>query len=507
MRIGGLASGIDTDSIIKDLMKAERIPLDKMEQDKTKLEWQRDSFRDVNKKLLELDNMMLDMKMSKTYNSKSVTSSMEGAVIATSTSSSTNGTYNINVEKLATSAINIGTENNVADPDVSIGTDYTGEHSLSYFDEDGKAKNFTFEIKAGDTVNDVLKKITDGDNPIRAFFADGQVVFETTRTGNYNEDGDFFGGAEIIFGTVTDSETDGKTFESESDTFFTEFLGMVQGKDEGGEKGGENASFTYNNNLDLTSKNNNYTLNGITFQFNDITDDKNATLTVNNDVDASFDNIMAFVDKYNDVVETLNGSQQEQLYRDFPPLTDAQREEMSDNEIELWEEKAKSGLLKGESAISSGLFDMRQSWYSTVETGGQFSSLTQIGIATSSDYLDGGKLIVNEEELKAALSKDPESVQKLFSNSKEDSSRGLVNRLEDAVESTMNRINERAGKGTDTLENYTLGKRMKDLEDQIDAFEDRITQIEDRYWRQFSAMEQAISMMNNQSAMLMSNFQ
>lgn len=497
MRIGGLASGIDTDSIIKDLMKAERIPLDKMEQDKTKLEWQRDAFRDVNKKLLELDNMMLDMKLSKTYNSKQVTSSMEGAVTATGSAASSNGTYNIKVEKLATSAINVSTQaiENLY-PNLPLNIEGPVVFS-TYREEEGELREHKYDINEGDTLNDLISKINEDDNNVRMTFDENtnKVIMETTRTGNYNTDGDgtVEGGYEIVF---TDS------------SFFATELNMQQDK----ESGGEDAEFTYNNSYTVKSKENNYTLNGVTFKFNDTTFDssgtaKNATITVNNDVDASFDKIMAFVDKYNEVIETLNGSQQEQRYRDFLPLTEAEREEMSDNEIELWEEKAKSGLLKGENVISSGLFDLRQSWYSAVETGGQFTTLTQIGIGTTSDYLDGGKLVVDEDKLKEALSTDPESVQKLFSNSEENSSRGLVNRLEDAVESTMNRINERAGKGTDTLENYTIGKRMKDLEDQISAFEDRITQIEDRYWRQFSAMEQAISRMNNQSAMLMSNFQ
>ncbi|MGJ9457621.1 flagellar hook-associated protein 2 [Oceanobacillus sp. CF4.6] len=501
MRIGGLASGIDTDSIIKDLMKAERIPLDKMGQDKIKLEWQRDAFRDVNKSLLELDNMMLDMKMSGTYNSKSVTSTMEGAVTATGTASSTNGTYNISVSQLATSAINVSQEEIGIDADkplvgqsIGTGTDteiIPSDYTISFttYKEDGTA-NLPHEYKVGEneTLKDIMKRINDdSDNNVRMTYDDNtnKVIMESTRTGNYNLTGD-----EIVFNS----------------TIFEKGLKM------GEESGGENAIFTYNNSYEVVSKENNYTLNGITFQFNNTTKDssgvaQNATLTVNNDVDASFDKIMAFVDKYNEVVETLNGSQQEERYRDFPPLTDAQREEMSDNEIELWEEKAKSGLLKGESAISSGLFDMRQSWYSTVDTGGgQFTSLTQIGIATSSDYLNGGKLVVNEEELRAALSEDPASVQKLFSNSETGNQRGLVNRLEDSLERTMDKINQRAGKGTDTLENYTLGKRMKDLDSRISAFEDRLTQVEDRYWRQFSAMEQAISAMNQQSSMLMSNF-
>src|SRR5699024_12553142 len=90
-----------------------------------------------------------------------------------------------------------------------------------------------------------------------------------------------------------------------------------------------------------------------------------------------------------------------------------------------------------------------------------------MGITTSKSYLDGGKLIVNEDDLRSALQGDPDSVQRLFSNSETGASRGLVNRLEDAVEGTMRKIEQRAGKSTSTLENYTLGKRMRSEERRV----------------------------------------
>src|SRR5699024_6358446 len=209
------------------------------------------------------------------------------------------------------------------------------------------------------------------------------------------------------------------------------------------------AEFKYNG-IDMTAKTNAYELNGITFQFNG---EGKANLTITNDVEAAFDKIMEFVDKYNEVVEKLNESQREEKFRDYPPLTEEQKEEMTEKEIELWEEKAKSGILRGESVLSNGMYAMRNAWYAQVETGGKYTSLTQVGLTTSANYLDGGKLVFqdgNEEKLKDALREDPQSVYKLFSNSEEGASRGLVNRLEDAVESTMEQIEQRAGKSTDT---------------------------------------------------------
>lgn len=116
MRIGGLASGMDIDQLVNKLMTAERMPLDKMQQDKTMLEWKRDGFREINTKLSELDNLMLDMKLSKTYNPKTISSSMEGAVTATGTPSTSNGTFELKVSQLASNAINVSQNELGIDP-------------------------------------------------------------------------------------------------------------------------------------------------------------------------------------------------------------------------------------------------------------------------------------------------------------------------------------------------------------------------------------------------------
>lgn len=502
MRVGGLATGMDIEAMVNKLMQAERMPLDRMEQDRTKLTWKRDAFRDINRSLLELSEMMtgtgFNMKLSPMYQSKTVTSSQSSAVTATGTTSASNGSYNINVTQLATNAINVGKKE--VDLDTAV-LEYGDSISFSTYNAEGKLDTHTININENDTIGNIIKKINDGDNNVRAFY-DAQtqrVIMETTRTGSYNpnvevdENGNKVG-QEIVFGKVVDGEII-------EETFFTEELGLEQGM----EKGGQNAKFTYNNGLDLESKNNSYDLNGINFQFHNVTEG-NATLTVTNDVDAAFDNIMKFVDKYNEVIDKLNGSQTEEKFRDFHPLSDEQKKEMSEDEIKKWEEKAQSGILRGESSLSNGMYSLRQSWYATVDTGGAFTSLTQIGITTTSDYMDGGKLQVDEESLKKALRENPEDVQKLFSNTVQGESRGLVNRLEDSLKTTMKSIEEQAGKSTHTLDNYTIGKRMKDLNDRIFDFEARMLKVENRYWNQFTQMEKAIQRLNDQSAQLFSQF-
>lgn len=489
MRIGGLASGIDTDSIIRDLMNAERIPLDKLEQDKTKMEWKRDAFRDVNIQLAELEQLITDMRLtSNTINPKTVTSSMDEAITATGNASAGNGTYQIAVEQLATNAINSGKASREKIEE------YISEHqgTVTFYTYDSKENTMlerSFEIDSEDTIDSIIDKIQAEDPNIRAFYDEASETFalETIRTGDYNE-----GGPEIDF-----NADEG-------------FWGLFAGLDPELEKGGDDAVFYYNNeSIRLTSKENRYTLNGMTYTFNNVTsvDESDelvfATLNVTNDVDKAVENITDFVDKYNELVESLNTKQNEPIYRDYPPLTDAQMEEMSERQIELWEENAKSGLLSREPIISSALTEFRSTWSKTVDNEGSFRLLSEIGITTTADYLDGGKLTIDEGVLREKLTEDAPSVQQLLFNGSEESSRGLLNRLEDSLEGTIDRINRRAGRGSYTTQMYTMGRELEQMEDRIETFQNRLQQVEDRYWRQFGAMERAISMMNNQSAMLM----
>src|SRR5690554_1655921 len=106
MRIGGLASGLDTQNLVQELMRAERMPLDRMVQDRTWIEWQRDAYRDMN---LQLTNFRESFRatglgLQSTFLQKSVTSSNEAVVTATGSASALNGSVQIKVEDLATAS-------------------------------------------------------------------------------------------------------------------------------------------------------------------------------------------------------------------------------------------------------------------------------------------------------------------------------------------------------------------------------------------------------------------
>src|SRR5690625_2566698 len=120
LRIGGLATGMEIDQIVDRLMEAERMPLERMKQDQIMLTWKQDAFREINRSLLELEHMIFDMKLSPTYQSKTVHSSNENAVTATASSSAVDGSYQIQVSQLATNAINVGKPENRLEANKSL---------------------------------------------------------------------------------------------------------------------------------------------------------------------------------------------------------------------------------------------------------------------------------------------------------------------------------------------------------------------------------------------------
>ena len=119
LRIGGIASGLDTENIIKELLKAQRSKIERKVQEKTILEWKRDDFRTVNTKLLALRTAAFDLKLSDTFNAKKAASSNESILTATAKSTATPGTYDVRVKQVAqkatlTSQQALGSKENVS---------------------------------------------------------------------------------------------------------------------------------------------------------------------------------------------------------------------------------------------------------------------------------------------------------------------------------------------------------------------------------------------------------
>lgn len=488
MRIGGLASGMDTDTLVSDLMKAERIPLDKLTQKKQYLEWQRDDYREINKMMLSLDTLIFDsLILSDTYTQKTISISDSNEVAIKNVSSASDFSGTIKVTRLASAARMTVADTGVGDSLKKLSElfpELTGTQQVKVqaikkdgsFDTEGVTISYN---PAEETLDSLIAKINE---------QTGVTMFFDSQTGGLSvsakNTGDVADGDEIIL----------------TGDLFTKL-----GLDTATKTAGVNAEFTYNG-ITTTRSSNTFSINGFEISLKNASN-KDVTFSSTADVDKIADKIVKFVDEYNKLIEKLNTELNEKKYRDYQPLTSEQKEAMEEKEIELWEEKARSGTLRNDSALSTAMNKMRTDFYSPVSGISGLSQLAEIGITTTANYMDGGKLTIDEKKLKEVISKDPNTVRQLFAkDGTENGDKGIARRLRDTLKGTMEIIEKKAGKATSVNTTFSLGRNLDSVEDQIDRFQDRLIQIEDRYWRQFTAMEKAIQQANTQSSYLMQQF-
>ena len=145
---------------------------------------------------------------------------------------------------------------------------------------------------------------------------------------------------------------------------------------------------------------------------------------------------------------------------------------------------------------------MRNAWMSPVSgiPTGELNMLSQIGINTGA-YQDGGKLFIDEAKLKGALEEKPEEVMNLFTSG----SGGIGDRLYDTVNKGIDQLGKKAGTPGSLVDSSFLSTRLKNLDEQMNTWEDKLGTIEDRYWKQFTAMESAMDKMNQQSMWVQQN--
>ena len=613
MRIGGLASGMDIDQIVSDLMRAERIKVDKLYQQKQVMEWQKADYRDINLKLRSLYNTSFDMKLASSYlKYKAIGTMNDGTSFdkyfaVSPGSGAVPGEYKVQVQQTASYA-RLESSKSIAKP-------LMGDKLIFYAEGKIEIPEGKFEV----TIDGVKKEVTFGgiyqESDINTLAADLEKAINTAFGWQDDENGntvgikrvkvsvtddnklaiepaDGFNKVQISLSSVKDDEgnpindilttlgfkdgdsyrplnphtslksqlaedigegtisfkINGHQFEFGSSATLqmiidkintipdvgvtarydalTDKLVLVSKEtglganieivDESGlfkalgfentSASGQNARIVLNGTI-VEKTTNDFTISGIRFNLKEVMEKgQEATFRLENDPDAAVETIKKYIELYNETIDLINKKLSEERYRNYPPLTQEQKKEMTEKEIELWEERAKSGLLRSDPLLDRIVRDLRFAVTSVVA--GQpagMKSLADIGITTI-DWREKGKLHVNEEKLRSAIAKDPEAVMRLFNADGENTSqKGVATRLYDILKGGIEDITEKAGGGEFQIyDDSILGKQIRDMEDRISNMEQMLLRTEERYWQKFIAMEQAIQYANQQSLWLMS---
>ena len=265
---------------------------------------------------------------------------------------------------------------------------------------------------------------------------------------------------------------------------------------------GQNAVATINGTT-VTSSTNSIEVNGVTINFGNLTDaeaaaiseDNAVTTDVTRDTSKAFDAIVKFVDEYNKLIEEIDKeistSRPKSQGSYFDPLTEEQKEEMSDKEIEEWNKKAKTGLLYQDKDLESFLNSMRNAL--NLRTADGFS-LRNLGIKESDNWRDNGKLELDADALKAALEENPDKVSEFFT----DSENGLAAKVEKVLNSAVSTSKSKGyGKftllagmeGTSTASKNSISDQLSNYKEMIDNLKTRYQSDLNRYWKRFTTLE------------------
>lgn len=373
------------------------------------------------------------------------------------------------------------------------------------------------------SINDILSKINSSKAGVKATYVDatGQFMLVSSETGKGREINldsqlakDLFGGDENKGAKVTNGQDaivdvsygNGVTvtMNRASNTFNLEGLSVTVSGVFGGEW--KDKEVTNDDGTTTTKKVwEGHTADTVTF-------------TAKTDVDKVTERVKAYFEAFNELATEVNKQLTSRPDSAYGPLTEEQKAEMNETSIEDWENKAKQGLLYGDTIIRDLSGDIQSVMVKLMNSGVNYQDLEKIGISYSEDYKDGGKLIFDESKFRAAMESDPEYVSNVFAGGG-NVSKGLTKIVEDTLTpyatryasrnkngmgGSYGRLVEEAGseKAPSTLSNNFIYKQIQEMQERITQLQSKLKTQQDRYIKQFSSMENLISQMNSQSSWL-----
>jgi len=530
LRITGMATGMDTDNTVKQLMKPYNMKVDKLKQDKQIVQWKQEMYREIMGDINTLKTTYLDRNkpencilLAKNYSGFDVATTST-AVSATAAAGAIAGDYTVSNVTMATKASKTGAEfAGVSSASDKMSTLNLGVVSFSIQSNANTKVDFTYDFRtlAVDGVDGA-----DKDKTISQIMSD--ISSKTGLNATFSELGKKFtlssnntGTAESITTTTT------------SGNFLTTLFGAgLNATNFTGSNGSATIADPNGNSRTLSLTSNNLAVDGVTYNFLK-TDPGSSTLSVTTNTQKAADKMKAFIAKYNDIVGKITTKTQEKTQRAYTPLTDEQKKDMKAEEITNWENKAKQGLLKNDGMLNSIVNELRGALFGPVGGAGGAALSDKMGIGTYSygEGLQGGKIKFDEEKFKTALQTNgtqlvnvltatstttPTYSRKIDAATRATrmSEEGVFQRISDILEEYTSNIYtdtngkkgmlvEKAGiKGTASEISNLLYKDLTAKDKKISDMEKYVANKENKYYSQFAKLETAMNKMNAQSSAL-----
>ena len=543
IRVSGLISGLDTDSIVQELVSAYSTKKEKYEKAQTKQEWKMDAWKTMNSKIYGFYTSSLsNMRISTAYSLKTSTISDSKAATVTASSSAVNGTQKMKVNKLASSAYMTGGVVKLSDDKNDTGNKkVTGSTALADMGIETGSKiavnDTEIEITDGMTVNQLISKFKDAginasfDETNQRFFVNAKTSGaegEFTLMANNEEGFDALQKLGLFAAYTTEKDTDGKqTVETAEMTKYRKLL--ASGTDEqkklakkiieevengkvssdAARISGQDAEIVLNG-ATFTSSTGTFSINGLSITAMQVTAaGEEVSITTSNDTQGMYNKIKEFLGKYNGLIKDMDTAYNAAAAKDYEPLTDDEKKDMSDKEIEKWETKIKDSLLRRDSTLGNTSSSLKSLMNTSFEINGKTYSLSSFGINTASyfsaDTNEKGCLHIdgdaddattsgNEDKLMAAINENPEVVAEFFQKLSTSVYNDLTKRMASSSVSSIYTI----------YNDKQMSSEYSDYKDKVSKWQEKLEYYEEFYYKKFSAMEKALSKLQSSTSSLSS---
>ena len=230
-------------------------------------------------------------------------------------------------------------------------------------------------------------------------------------------------------------------------------------------------------------------------------------MTTTTDHQGIYDKIKDFLSEYNSVINTMTSYYNAASASQYEPLTDEEKEAMSESQIEKWEEKGKNSILRRDTTLGTLMSVMTSATAKSYTVNGKTYSLSTFGIKTlgilnaeqneqNAYHIDGDadddNVSGNADKLMAAIAEDPDGVMGFFQQ--------LSSNLYDELGKKMSSTSLRSY--GNFYNDKQLEKDYNSYTKTISEWEDKVTSIEDSYYKKFSAMETALAKLQSQTSSL-----
>ncbi len=250
------------------------------------------------------------------------------------------------------------------------------------------------------------------------------------------------------------------------------------------------------------------TVNGVTYDFTKATAGATSTVSVEQDKDAIIKYVKSFVEDYNKLLSGLYEKYDEKPNTNYKPLTDSQKDQMTKEQIEKWEEKAKAGMLYHDQTLGKVIDELRSAVTTSVDgVAGKYNSIFAIGISTTGIK---GQLTLDEDKLKAALTEDSEAVYNVFAKLEYNndattaagklqqeadnySKSGIAQRISDVLNTHLKNVKSVSGSSSDITEDSDLNTLLRDLQTKMSNFKAMMNAFEEQLYKKYDAMETTLA--------------